>query len=69
MPLYRYRCKNCGHEFEKLHEMDIHVSKQVQLKEHVTCPVCGYLPERLIGKPNAHFKGNNFTKGVKGEKN
>ena len=64
MPLYRYRCKNCGHEFEKLCSMDIRVSKQVQLKEHVTCPVCGYLPERLIGKPAVRYKGDNFTKGV-----
>ena len=57
MPLYRYRC-DCGHEFEKLCIMDRGKSQQ-----YVTCPVCGDLPERLIGKPAVHYKGDNFTKG------
>ena len=67
MPLYRYRCENCGHEFEKLHEMDIHVNKKIQLKLHVSCPICYGMPERMISKPAVHYKGDNFTKGVDNE--
>ena len=62
MPLYRYRCKNCGHEFEKLCIMNRGESQQ-----YITCPVCGDLPERMIGKPAVHYKGDNFTKGVEDE--
>ena len=55
MPIYRYRCK-CGIEFEKL------ILKNKE--QIVICTICGNVPKRLIGKPVAHFKGNNFTKGA-----
>lgn len=31
MPIFEYRCKDCGHKFEKL----------VRGKEKVSCPECG----------------------------
>lgn len=65
MPIYRYRCE-CGHEFQKLHCMDREFG-DVTLKSYVTCPKCNDMPERLIGKPAAHFKCDHFTKGAKNE--
>lgn len=34
MPLYEYKCKSCGHEFEKL----VSISKAAEPQE---CPTCG----------------------------
>ena len=58
MPLYRYRCQNCGQEFELLTKL---------MSRYTFCPECDGAAERLISKPAVHYKGDNFTKGVEDE--
>ena len=49
MPLYEYRCKKCGHVFEKIQKFsDPHVSE---------CPKCGSEVEQIISAPAVQFKG------------
>ena len=65
MPLYEYRCKKCGHVFEKIQKFsDPHVSE---------CPKCGAEVEQIISAPAVQFKGagwyvNDYAKkGGKGK--
>lgn len=62
MPIYQYRCPKCGHEVEKL-------SKSFKGEDPPVCPQDVDCPEdldngptleRVIGKPNAHFRGDGF---------
>ncbi len=52
MPLYEYRCKNCGHQFEKIQSFSAPDEKE--------CPVCHGPLERLISASAAHFKGSGW---------
>ncbi len=52
MPLYEYRCKNCGHQFEKIQGFSAPDEKE--------CPVCQGPVERLISAPAVQFKGSGF---------
>ncbi|HZD47572.1 MAG TPA: zinc ribbon domain-containing protein [Silvibacterium sp.] len=49
MPLYEYRCKQCGHQFEKIQSFSAPEEKE--------CPVCKGEVERLISAPAFQFKG------------
>ncbi|HEV2462277.1 MAG TPA: zinc ribbon domain-containing protein [Acidobacteriaceae bacterium] len=49
MPLYEYRCKECGHQFEKIQSFSAPDEKE--------CPVCKGPVERLISAPAIQFKG------------
>jgi putative FmdB family regulatory protein len=49
VPLYEYRCKSCGHQFEKI--------QSFSAPEEKICPVCGEEVERLISAPAIQFKG------------
>jgi len=52
MPLYEYRCKACGHRFEKIQSFSAPDEKE--------CPVCHGEVERLISAPAVHFSGSGF---------
>jgi putative FmdB family regulatory protein len=52
MPLYEYRCKACGHRFEKIQTFSAPDEKE--------CPVCQGEVERLISAPAVQFKGSGF---------
>lgn len=52
MPLYEYRCKACGHQFEKI--------QSFSAPEEKVCPVCGSEVERLISAPAVQFKGSGW---------
>jgi putative FmdB family regulatory protein len=52
MPLYEYRCKACGHRFEKIQSFSAPDEKE--------CPVCKGEVERLISAPAVHFSGSGF---------
>jgi putative FmdB family regulatory protein len=52
MPLYEYKCKKCGHRFERIQSYSAEDAKE--------CPVCQGEVERLISAPAAHFKGSGF---------
>jgi putative FmdB family regulatory protein len=49
VPLYEYRCKQCGHQFEKIQSFSAPEEKE--------CPVCKGEVERLISAPAIQFKG------------
>jgi putative FmdB family regulatory protein len=44
MPLYEYKCKKCGHRFERIQTYSAEDAKE--------CPVCQGEVERLISAPN-----------------
>ena len=48
MPLYEYKCKKCGHRFERI--------QTYSAADATECPVCQGEVERLISAPAAHFK-------------
>ena len=53
MPTYEYRCKSCGHTFEKFQSMTARPVRR--------CPRCGKAVERLIGTgAGVIFKGSGF---------
>lgn len=54
MPVYEYRCKSCGHEFEALSSWS-KADAQV-------CPECGSEPERLLSS----FAGSGACQEVGG---
>jgi putative FmdB family regulatory protein len=49
LPLYEYRCKKCGHTFEKIQSFSAPEEKE--------CPLCKGEVERLISAPAIQFKG------------
>lgn len=53
MPTYAYRCKSCGHEYEKL--------QKITDASRAKCPQCGKRGERVIsGGAGIVFKGSGF---------
>jgi putative FmdB family regulatory protein len=49
MPMYAYRCLQCGHLFEKI--------QNFSAEPEVECPRCGGVLERPLTVPRLHFKG------------
>jgi putative FmdB family regulatory protein len=49
VPLYEYRCLQCGHQFEKIQSFSAPEEKE--------CPVCKGKVEKLISAPAIQFKG------------
>lgn len=49
MPLYPYRCTQCGHRFEKIQSFSAEPEK--------VCPKCGGPVERVLTAPGLQFKG------------
>ena len=49
MPLYAYRCTQCGHRFEKI--------QNFSAEPELDCPKCHGLLERPLTAPRLHFKG------------
>ena len=49
MPLYPYRCTQCGHRFEKI--------QSFKSKPLTRCSECGGTLERLLTAPGLQFKG------------
>ena len=52
MPLYEYRCKSCGHVFEKIQSFSAPEEKE--------CPVCQGPVEKLLSAPAVQFKGSGW---------
>jgi putative FmdB family regulatory protein len=49
LPLYAYRCTQCGHRFEKIQNFNS--------QQESVCPVCQGVLERPLTAPRLHFKG------------
>jgi putative FmdB family regulatory protein len=52
MPLYEYKCKKCGHQFEKIQKFSDKMVKK--------CPDCGGVVEQMISAPAVQFKGTGW---------
>lgn len=52
MPIYEYRCRQCGEQFEKIQKF----SDPVLTK----CENCGGMLERLLSPPAIQFKGSGW---------
>jgi putative FmdB family regulatory protein len=52
LPLYEYRCKDCGHQFEKIQSFSAPEEKE--------CPVCHGPVEKLISASAIQFKGSGW---------
>jgi putative FmdB family regulatory protein len=59
MPLYEYRCKNCGHTFEEL---------VLGQKEPVACPECRGHIERVMSSFSIDVPDELCAKLPRGEK-
>jgi len=49
LPLYAYRCTQCGHRFEKI--------QNFSASPELECPQCHGVLERPLTAPRLHFKG------------
>ena len=52
MPLYEYKCRKCGHRFEKIESYSASTTKK--------CPNCGAVAERMASAPAIQFKGSGW---------
>lgn len=52
MPIYRYVCDNCGHEFTVMHGMNE--------TPEIFCEKCGSPARKGIGRVGISFKGSGF---------
>jgi putative FmdB family regulatory protein len=52
VPIYEYRCNDCGHQFE--------VSQRMSDDPIAECEVCGGQVTKVLFAPAIHFKGSGF---------
>jgi len=52
VPIYEYRCTDCGHQFE--------VSQRMSDDPLTECEVCGGQVSKVLFAPAIHFKGTGF---------
>jgi len=52
MPLYEYRCDDCGHRFEKIVKFS---DPPLEV-----CPSCGGKVQKLMSSPAIQFKGSGW---------
>jgi putative FmdB family regulatory protein len=52
LPLYEYKCRKCGHRFEKIENINASTTKK--------CPKCGATAERMLAAPAIQFKGTGW---------
>jgi putative FmdB family regulatory protein len=52
VPIYEYRCNECGHQFE--------VSQRMSDEPLTECEVCGGVVTKMLFAPAIHFKGTGF---------
>jgi putative FmdB family regulatory protein len=52
LPLYAYRCTQCGHRLEKIQHFNSEPER--------VCPKCNGVLERPLTAPGLHFKGAGF---------
>jgi len=52
MPLYEYRCRTCGHQFELIQKFSDPPMDR--------CERCGGAVEKLLSAPGLQFKGSGF---------
>ncbi len=60
MPIYNFKCPECGHELERLMKMDDAWPK---------CPKCGWFMDKLMSVTSFILNGNNWEKDGYGLRN
>lgn len=65
MPIYRYKCSECGLETEEMKRFtSAEEDEPPECPDDVDCANDGDGSfERMIGKPNAHFSGSGEESG------
>lgn len=59
MPLYLYKCLDCGKELEKFTHIRLR-------NDRVECPKCGTSMVRTLNVPSIHYKARGFTGAGRG---
>ena len=54
MPIYTYKCRECGHQFDKM--------QKVSENKAPACDVCGKTTHRVFQPVGIIFKGSGFYK-------
>lgn len=52
MPIYEYRCQNCGKEFE--------LFRSTSASDDPSCKFCGGTTRKLISRSSFHLKGSGW---------
>jgi putative FmdB family regulatory protein len=52
LPLFEYKCRKCGHHFDKIEKYTASAIKK--------CPKCGGKAERQLAAPAIQFKGSGW---------
>jgi len=52
LPMYRYKCKKCGHEFTVLHSMNEN--------PEIHCELCNGAAQRVLSRVAVIFKGDGY---------
>ncbi len=60
MPLYEYRCRDCGHEFE--------IQQSMSDDALTVCPSCGGDLRKVFSPVGIAFKGSGFYKNDSGSR-
>ena len=65
MPIYEYKCENCGHEFEEM----LHFSEREDpLNTPCSFPTCGGKVHLKMSLGSFHLKGSGWYKDGYGKK-
>ena len=62
MPLYEYKCRKCGHTFERLTNFGAENPECLNKCEGKDPPYCGGETARLISKGSFTLKGGGWEK-------
>jgi putative FmdB family regulatory protein len=57
VPIYEYRCENCGDILERMMPIS-------EMKDEVICEWCGGKARRIMSAPNFHLIGSDWYKPV-----
>ena len=58
MPIYQYKCENCGHEFKAMQKY----SDKLEMLESGTCEECGKRSlKEVISRSVFHLKGGGWA--------
>jgi putative FmdB family regulatory protein len=52
VPIYEYKCKKCGHIFERIQKFSDPPARK--------CPECGGAVEQVLSAPAVQFKGSGW---------
>lgn len=60
MPIYNFKCPDCGVEVERIQDFEDHPPSCIDVEKCGDPDSENVEFERVIGKPSAHFSGGGF---------